>query len=261
MHKTFFAVALVFARIVASAAAGDDPFRYHKAGLTTDVWTVSNSTFAPWITDFKNQLKDTTKLESGSSVVVFRANRIEAPTPLACNTPKYELKTISADQLFGGRLNNPTQDAKELGLDPKDIVMLDASCGINVYFIDPYKAIFIVANRLYTIERNPPLGGRPDDRERMEACMQLVANNSKARGPVPEPFLSETPTAAGRLDGASSDARFQTTSCIGAIAYPCIAKRDDDGSRINCYNRERAMAFCLMDTTAEQSLWLGSEDD
>jgi uncharacterized protein YecT (DUF1311 family) len=142
----------------------------------------------------------------------------------------------------------------------------------------------------------------------MNVCMKLV--NSKTRGPLPEPFLSETPTAAGRLDDASSDARFQTTSCIGAIAYLCIAKHHDDGNRINCYDRERAiwddrlndaykrliaksepavaasyrkiqrawiayrdarcahpqiefqgsMAFSLMETTADRSLWLGSED-
>jgi hypothetical protein len=44
MHKTSFAAALLFAQIVASAAAaGDDPLRYHKAGLTTDIWRVSNA--------------------------------------------------------------------------------------------------------------------------------------------------------------------------------------------------------------------------
>ena len=294
-----------------AAVAGDDPLRYHKP----DVWRVSDSTFAPWITDFTNQPKDTTEIKPGSSVIVFRTNRIEAPAPLACNAPKYELKTIAAGRLFGGRLTDPTQDAKDLGIDPNDIVVLDTGCGATVYFIDPYKAVFFIGDRLYTIERNPPPGGRLDDRERMETCMKLVADNRKARGPAPESFLSETRSAMGRLDGASSEARFQMASCIGAIAYPCIAKHDDDGSRIACYDRERVFwderlnddysrliansepavaasyrkvqrawiayrdarcahpqiefqgsmafpmaAFCLMQTTANQSLWLGLEE-
>jgi hypothetical protein len=65
--------------------------------------------------------------------MVFRANLNRGSDAPACNTPKYELKTISADQLFNSRLNNPTQDAKEIGLDQRDIVMLDAGCGTNVY--------------------------------------------------------------------------------------------------------------------------------
>jgi uncharacterized protein YecT (DUF1311 family) len=280
------------------------------------VWKVSDSAFAPWIDFEKNRPKDTTTLDAGSSTIVFRANRIEAPAPLACNTPKYELKTVSADQIFEGRLKNPVQDAKDFGLDAKGIVMLDTGCGVMVYFVDPYKAVFDIADWVYTIERDPPPGVRPDDRERMKACMKLVADNSRARRPVPEPFLSEMPTAAGRLDTASSEARFETTSCIGAIAYPCIAKQNYNGGRVACYYREHAFwddrlnaaykrliaksepavaasyrkiqrawvtyrdarcahpqiefqgtmarpmeAACQMQTTADQSLWLGSEDD
>jgi hypothetical protein len=38
MRKTFFAPAVIGAWLVVSAAtAADDPFRYYKAGLSTDV--------------------------------------------------------------------------------------------------------------------------------------------------------------------------------------------------------------------------------
>jgi uncharacterized protein YecT (DUF1311 family) len=315
MHKTLFAPAVIGALLAVSAAtAADDPFRYYKAGLSTDVWGLAYSTFAPWVTDFKDQPRDPTKLVPGESTIVFRAERIETPEPFGCAKPKYEFKTITADKLFGGRLETPARE--DLGFDAKDIVVLDTGCGMNVYFIDLYKAVFGIGGRLYVIERNPPPSGRADDRDRMQACMKLVADNNNARGPIPEPFLSEMPTPEGRLEGASVEARFELTSCVGAIAFPCIAKQNDDGGRIACYDRERAIwderlnngykrliaksepaiaasyrkiqrawiayrdarcahpqiefqgsmagpmeAFCLMQTTADQSHWLGTGED
>ena len=56
MRQTFFAPAVIGAWLVVSAAtAADDPFRYYKAGLSTDVWGLAESTSAPWSTDFKDQ--------------------------------------------------------------------------------------------------------------------------------------------------------------------------------------------------------------
>jgi uncharacterized protein YecT (DUF1311 family) len=103
------------------------------------------------------------------------------------------------------------------------------------------KLVFTVADTIYVIEREPPSGAaRLDDKDRMEACLKLVADNRKARGAYTEPFLEEAPTAAARLEGVSKEARYLNSSCVGAIAYPCIAKHDDDATRNACYDRERA---------------------
>ena len=168
----------------------------------------------------------------------------------------------------------------------------------------------------YVVEREPRSGAaRLDDKERMEACLKLVANNREARGAYTEPFLDEAPTAAARLEGVGKQARYLNSSCIGAIAYPCIAKHDDDATRNACYDRERAFwnerlnanykrelakanpnvaaslkkierawlawrdarcvhsqielqgsmagpleASCLMQTTADQALWMSEEE-
>ena len=131
MRQTFFAPAVIGAWLVVSAAtAADDPLRYYKAGLSADVWGLAESTFAPWSTDFKDQPRDPTRLVPGESTIIFRADRIEAPDPFGCAKPKYEFKMITADKLFGGRLEKPAQE--DLGFDAKDIVVLDTGCGMDV---------------------------------------------------------------------------------------------------------------------------------
>lgn len=298
-----------------AAKAVDDPFRNYRPGLNTDTWSLGNSSFAPWVKDYKSAAKDETKLVAGASKIVFREGRVDAPDPIGCATAKYELKAVTAAELFGGRLAKPDDDAKDLGFD-KNIVMLETGCPTKFYFVDPYKAVFVVADRIYVVEREPRSGAaRLDDKERMEACLKLVANNREARGAYTEPFLDEAPTAAARLEGVGKQARYLNSSCIGAIAYPCIAKHDDDATRNACYDRERAFwnerlnanykrelakanpnvaaslkkierawlawrdarcvhsqielqgsmagpleASCLMQTTADQALWMSEEE-
>jgi uncharacterized protein YecT (DUF1311 family) len=316
--RTTFSVAWFLAQALSTAIAAEDPFRHYRAGLSTDVWTIANRTYAPWSDDDMKRQKEATKVADEGGKIVFRAKRIEAPAPLACETPKYEFKTVSTNDLVHGTSEEPPFDARLFGFGgkAKDIVMLDTGCGTKVYFADPYKAVFLVDGVAYGIERDPARGGRPDDRDRMQACFNLVAENTKARGPTEEPFLSETPTAAGRLDAAAREARLEIENCVGAIAYPCInAGTDNDATRSACYDRERAFwdnrlnddyrrliasseasvaasyrtiqrawisyrdarcahskiefqgtmanplqSYCLMKTTATQSLWLASPE-
>jgi uncharacterized protein YecT (DUF1311 family) len=237
MHRLLLATLLSCLPLAANAV--DDQFRNYRPGLNTDVWFLGNSSFALWVKDYKSAARDGTKLVAGSSKIIFREGRMDAPDPIGCATAKYELKAVTAAELFGGKLANPEDDAKELGFDNR-IVMLETGCPTKFYFVDPYKAVFAVADRIYTIEREPQAGAaRPDDQERMEACLKLVADNRQARGAYTEPFLDEAPTAAARLEGVGKEARYLNSSCVGAIAYPCIAKHDDDATRNACYDRER----------------------
>ena len=84
--------------------------------------------------DYKSAAKDETKLVAGASKIVFREGRVDAPDPIGCATAKYELKAVTAAELFGGRLAKPDDDAKDLGFD-KNIVMLETGCPTKFYFV------------------------------------------------------------------------------------------------------------------------------
>jgi hypothetical protein len=139
MRRFLLATLLSFLPLAANAV--DDPFRDYRPGLNTDVWSLGYNSFAPWVKDYKSAAKDGTMLVAGSSKIIFREGRIDAPDPIGCATAKYELKAVTAAKLFGGKLAKPDDDAKDLGFD-KNIVMLETGCPTKFYFVDPYKACF-----------------------------------------------------------------------------------------------------------------------
>jgi uncharacterized protein YecT (DUF1311 family) len=80
------------------------------------------------------------------------------------------------------------------------------------------------------------------DAAQVEACLKLVADNDAARGPHEEELLTEKTGPAGRLASAAATAPFEAASCVGVVANACIQKAgDSNGTRIECYERERAV--------------------
>jgi hypothetical protein len=81
-----------------------------------------------------------------------------------------------------------------------------------------------------------------EDAAQVEACLKLVADNDAARGPHEEELLTEKTGPAGRLASAAATAPVESASCVGVVANACIQKAgDSNGTRIECYERERAV--------------------
>ena len=87
--------------------------------------------------------------------VVFAANRIDAPPPLTCAGPRYEIKTYPPDGLFQGNLTDPDKQAVALGYRIPQIMTLETGCPdiIDFHFVDANTAMFALDNRLYRMER------------------------------------------------------------------------------------------------------------
>jgi hypothetical protein len=161
---------------------------------------------------------------------------------------KYEFKQLAPSALFHGRLTDPDKQASALDFDEPNIReqkiwTLATGCGVEFHFIDPYTALFAVDDDyVYKLERDWPPGPRPKDAAQVEACLKLVADNDAARGTHEEELLTEMTGPAGRLTSAAATAPFESASCVGVVANACIQKaRDSNGTRIECYQRERAV--------------------
>ena len=87
--------------------------------------------------------------------MVFAADRIDAPPPLACAGPRYEIKTSPPEGLFQGNLTDADKQAAALGYRSPQIMTLETGCPdiIDFHFVDANTAMFALDNRLYRMER------------------------------------------------------------------------------------------------------------
>jgi len=116
-------------------------------------WTITTSQAAPWAKPDDKPVESDLKALMGRDVV-FLKDRIDAPSPLRCRKPRYEIKQYPADMLFQGTLNDPDKQAKALGYGPA-VATLETGCegAIDFHFVDRDSAMFALNNRL---ERKKP---------------------------------------------------------------------------------------------------------
>lgn len=119
-------------------------------------WTITTSQPAPWSKPDDKPVESDIKALTGRDVV-FLKDRIDAPSPLRCRKPHYEVKQYPPDMLFQGSLNEPAKQAKALGYGPS-IATLETGCegAFDFHFIDRDTAMFGLNNRLYRLERKKP---------------------------------------------------------------------------------------------------------
>ena len=117
-------------------------------------WLISGSQPAPWATPGQQPPQSDISRLVGKRVV-FAADRIDAPPPLACVGPRYEIETYPPDGLFQGNLTDPAKQAVALGYRSPQIMTLETNCPdiIDFHFIDANTAMFALDNRLYRMER------------------------------------------------------------------------------------------------------------
>src|SRR5690349_16920859 len=116
-------------------------------------WLIATSQTAPWVMPGQ-QLGQSDIYRLVGKRVVFGANRIDAPSPLGCAGPHYEVKTYPPDGLFQGNLTDAARQAVALGYSSQ-IMTLETGCSgfIDFHFIDANTAMFALDNRLYRMER------------------------------------------------------------------------------------------------------------
>ena len=117
-------------------------------------WLISGSQPAPWAAPGQQPPQSDIDRLVGKRVV-FASDRIDAPPPLACVGPRYEIKTSPPDGLFQGNLTDPAKQAVALGYRIPQIMTLETGCPdiIDFHFVDSDTAMFALDNRLYRIER------------------------------------------------------------------------------------------------------------
>ncbi|PNE11224.1 MAG: hypothetical protein CR217_09885 [Beijerinckiaceae bacterium] len=237
------AALLTFGILIPARAMPLDPSEDKM--VFSDQWMLGKRVAAPWTNGTRQQ--DSLNKSLGHPIRFLR-ERIDAETPLACAKPKYEFRQLAPRALFHGRLTDPDKQAAALGFDEANIReqkiwTLTTGCGVEFHFVDPYTALFAIDDDyVYKLERDWPPGPRPKDAAEVEACLKLVAENGAARGLHEEEILTEKTGPAGRLASAAATAPFESVSCIGVVANACIQRAgDSNGTRIECYERERAV--------------------
>ena len=120
-------------------------------------WTVTSSEPAPWADAKEKPVASDLKALIGHPVA-FQRDRIDAPPPLGCRKPHYQIKSYSPDMLFQGSLDKPEKQAATLGFEDKTIKTLETGCdgAIDFHFLDSDDALFALNNRIYKIQRKTP---------------------------------------------------------------------------------------------------------
>jgi hypothetical protein len=121
------------------------------------MWTVTSSEPAPWADAKEKPVASDLKALIGHSVS-FQRDKIDAPPPLGCRKPHYQIKQYTSDMLFQGGLDKPDKQAATLGFKDKTIKTLETGCdgAIDFHFVDADDTLFALNNRIYKIERKKP---------------------------------------------------------------------------------------------------------
>jgi hypothetical protein len=120
-------------------------------------WTVTTSEPAPWADAKEKPVASDLKALIGHSVS-FQADRIDAPEPLKCRKPRYEIKQYTPDMLFQGSLTDPKPRAAALGFAGNTIPTVETGCegAFDFHFLNADNAMFGLNNRIYRIQRSKP---------------------------------------------------------------------------------------------------------
>ena len=127
-------------------------------------WKIASSEPVPWPHKAEWLVPKEIKRLVGSTVV-FKADRIEGPTPLACKGPHYEIVQYGADMLFQGSLEEygdkkttPDKAATQLGFTKRPIPSITTGCASEIEFhiIDDDHMLFGLNNSVYRMTRTMP---------------------------------------------------------------------------------------------------------
>lgn len=117
-------------------------------------WHIAEARPAPWVKSAAETFPEEERRLVGQTVTYGPA-RIEGPSPLACDGPRYELLDVPPEGLFQGGLTAPAEQATALGFRSRTIETLQTGCEgwIDFHFVDATTALFALNNAIYTLRR------------------------------------------------------------------------------------------------------------
>ena len=157
-RQRWAAAILLLACALAISAGSAAQDRYAGA------WKIASSEPVPWPHKSEWEVPKEIKQLVGATVV-FKADRIVGPVPLACKGPHYEIVQYGADMLFQGSLEEygdkkttPDKAATALGFAKRPIPSITTGCASEIEFhvIDDDHMLFGLNNRVYRMTRIPP---------------------------------------------------------------------------------------------------------
>jgi len=88
--------------------------------------------------------------------VRLRADGMDAPPPLGCDSAQLDLLSVPAEGLFQGTLTHPPADAEQLGVAlPAPTLRIDCSSGSwDLHAADPDTLMFALDRHVYTLSRS-----------------------------------------------------------------------------------------------------------
>ena len=149
-------LALLLMILIAASAAHPSKAQ----GVFAGRWTVVGEQPAPWLKGDKT-LKALPEAALAKATIVFRADAVEAPSPLGCRGTHHKIENVPPEGLFEGGLDDPDRgmtDAKgaaaALGFKSDSIPTLESGCAeMNYHMVDPDTLLFALDNVIYTLKR------------------------------------------------------------------------------------------------------------
>jgi hypothetical protein len=139
--------------IVTSAKAADSFY--------IGTWKISAAVVAPWA-DPKRKPDNAEQSRLLDKTIVFKANAIAGPRPLACTAPHYKESDFTADMIFQGAFDemqsknksvDPNKIAAALGFIGNRIKTLETGCEIDFHFVDATTAEIGLNDYVYTLKK------------------------------------------------------------------------------------------------------------
>lgn len=123
-------------------------------------WDVAKAENAPWLAA-RPELTPHPEPVLRHARIIFRADRVVAPTWMGCKAPKYEIMSLGFDALFEGGLYDPDhglKDAKglalKLGFTKEPVTSMLTGCSeLLFHLVDHDTVLFALNNMIYTLKR------------------------------------------------------------------------------------------------------------
>ncbi len=136
-------------------------------------WTLMRPRPAPWADTTTTAGRDAAVARLSGAAVVFHADRVEGPSPLACANARYVFTAVPPEGLFQGSLPTPAaRAAARLGLTAARLPTLRVECDTGVFDLhlsEPVRALFGLDGVVWTLRHDGP-----PDRSALAAAQWLM---------------------------------------------------------------------------------------
>jgi hypothetical protein len=153
------AVAIAPAAGSAAQGTGGDAREHAAAPAPAGRWTLMRARPAPWAATSMTPQRDAAIARLSGAGVVFHADRVDGPAPLACANARYRFTAVAPAGLFQGSLPQPAGSAAaRLGLaDRTPTLRIECDSGVfDLHLVEPVRALFALDDLVWTLRHDGP---------------------------------------------------------------------------------------------------------